>query len=192
MQPRLLECGECRRRPVSCPITVHETPSASAPAVIPPGHDWCPACEQVLPLAAFKRDRRKAVCCVLSCWDCSSICSERRHKESSRRRHRGDPPYRELVLDHYGRSCRCCSVTEQLTIDHVNGDGAEHRKTVNGAQLYRWLVENDFPEGFQTLCFNCNASKRAGPRCLLDHSVPGKPRRRTPAELRRLRATGML
>lgn len=47
-----------------------------------------------------------------------------------------------------------------LTIDHISGQGAEHRKKVGrGDNLYRWLIRMNFPQGFQTLCFNCNFAK---------------------------------
>lgn len=60
--------------------------------------------------------------------------------------------------------CACCgeSIYEFLTIDHINNDGAEHRKHTNnyeGVSLYRWLVRNDFPEHFRVLCYNCNLGR---------------------------------
>lgn len=144
--------------------------------------DWCPACERTLPLAAFKRERRKAACCTLNCWECSGACTDRRRRESMRAAHRH---YRDLVFAHYGTVCRCCGSADRPTIDHVNGDGAEHRKTVTS--LYRWLVRNDYPDGFQTLCRRCNASKQSAGHCRLDHSVPGQTRRRSQYELLLLR-----
>lgn len=45
-----------------------------------------------------------------------------------------------------------------LTIDHINNDGHKHRELV-GVKMYRWLVQNNFPEGFQVLCANCNLKK---------------------------------
>ena len=30
---------------------------------------------------------------------------------------------------------------------------------VGGTKFYRWLKRNNFPEGFQVLCFNCNCGK---------------------------------
>ena len=83
-------------------------------------------------------------------------------------RHRGG--LKKAVLDHYGNVCACCGTTDRLTIDHVNGDGDEHRARVGGGwAIYRWLVRNGFPEGFQTLCRPCNASKKRGARCRLEH-----------------------
>lgn len=74
---------------------------------------------------------------------------------------------RNAVFDHYGWLCKCCNEkrVEFLTIDHINGDGAAHRRKLGGGKnraygnIYGWLVRNNFPEGFQTLCYNCNCSK---------------------------------
>lgn len=73
--------------------------------------------------------------------------------------------YRELkqkILDHYGFECACCGVSEFefLTIDHMNGGGNKHRKEVgSGVAFYLWLIRNNYPKGFQILCYNCNCSK---------------------------------
>lgn len=146
---------------------------------IPEGYDWCPACQRVLPLTDFKRERRKAPCCILNCWGCRNACGDRKRREISSQRYAG---YRDLVIAHYGTVCQCCGVRDQPTIDHVDGDGKAHRETITS--FYRWLVDNGFPEGFQTLCRPCNCSKRAGDRCQLDHSVPGQPRKLTRTERR--------
>lgn len=72
---------------------------------------------------------------------------------------------RERVLDEYGRMCACCGETtpQFLTVDHVNDDGAEHRKTLGGygRAIYRWLEKEGFPKDgrFQLLCHNCNQAK---------------------------------
>lgn len=79
---------------------------------------------------------------------------------------------RAQVFAHYGTACACCGTTEYLTVDHVNGDGREHRAQLPSSPLavLRWLIANGFPEGFQTLCRSCNASKSRGPCCRIDHS----------------------
>jgi len=63
------------------------------------------------------------------------------------------------VMDAYGGKCACCGETELafLTIDHVDGDGADHRRElgVKGVR-YAWFIQNGFPKGFQVLCANCN------------------------------------
>lgn len=68
------------------------------------------------------------------------------------------------VFIHYGGSppkCACCSETEFvfLSIDHINGGGSKHRREIRKS-IYRWLKHNNFPEGYQVLCFNCNEGKR--------------------------------
>lgn len=63
------------------------------------------------------------------------------------------------ILSHYGGECACCGETrwEFLTIDHINGNGTEHRKVVGqGTKFYRWLIKNNFPSDYQVLCMNCN------------------------------------
>lgn len=79
------------------------------------------------------------------------------------------------VIDAYGGHCACCGETELvfLTIDHIDDNGAEHRRELAaacgadgskwgqaGAPTYRWLRDNDFPPGFQVLCANCNCGKQ--------------------------------
>jgi hypothetical protein len=75
------------------------------------------------------------------------------------------------VMDHYGGRCACCGETELafLAIDHIDGNGAEHRREIAaekgsqwlqaGHNTYRWLRKNNYPEGFQVLCANCNCGK---------------------------------
>ncbi len=77
---------------------------------------------------------------------------------------------KQKVIDHYGGKCLCCGEIGLLflTIDHINENGAEHRRQIapnfnsrvpGGDHFYRWLEKNDFPDGFQTLCYNCNIGK---------------------------------
>jgi len=68
------------------------------------------------------------------------------------------------VLTHYSPGgiprCACCGEQRPifLTLDHINGDGAKHRKELRGSGrfIYSWIIENNFPLGFRVLCFNCN------------------------------------
>ena len=83
---------------------------------------------------------------------------------------------RAKILAHYGETCACCGGTEWLSIDHINGGGLKHRIEQFGNktacdQLYRWLIKNGFPDGFQVLCRACNSSKAGGERCRLHHEV---------------------
>jgi hypothetical protein len=91
------------------------------------------------------------------------------NKEQHNQRVRARNQYlRDLVFEVYGRSCACCgeSMREFLTVDHINNDGNRHRAEIGGTAIARWLVKNNFPPGFQILCFNCNIAKHVyGGRC---------------------------
>jgi urocanate hydratase len=73
--------------------------------------------------------------------------------------------YKVLALTHYGKRGKlCCNWrgchvlnTDMLTLDHVNDDGAKHRREIGvkcGQPMYIWAVKNNFPQGLQTLCAN--------------------------------------
>ena len=67
------------------------------------------------------------------------------------------------IMSHYGTICGCCgeSHIEFLTIDHINGGGNKHRREVGlhgGRRFYKWLKDNNWPDGFRVLCMNCNFS----------------------------------
>lgn len=73
------------------------------------------------------------------------------------------------VLTYYSKGnieCICCgeNIIGFLTIDHINGGGNKHRrdlgmKNVAGVNFYSWLKRNDFPTGYQVMCFNCNCGR---------------------------------
>lgn len=67
---------------------------------------------------------------------------------------------KQLVLNAYGNKCTCCGEANNalLSIDHINNDGAVHRKEI-GSKLYEWLKKQKWPIGFQVLCFSCNHGK---------------------------------
>lgn len=103
------------------------------------------------------------------------------------RQHRDERTWlRNQVFDHYGRVCACpgCGATDNLTIDHPNGDGLAHRMEVfggdgkqgTGKDFYRWLIKQGFPAGYQTLCASCNSSKQKGLACRIDHANSGLKR----------------
>jgi hypothetical protein len=82
---------------------------------------------------------------------------------------------RSNVISHYSNNmmiCMCPGCNENhldfLTIDHIDNNGSEHRKqlgNVGGTGLYKWLIKNNFPTGFQVLCMNCNFSKGKHGKC---------------------------
>lgn len=95
-----------------------------------------------------------------------------RHKAKNAERER--TRYARLRLQliaAYGGECSCCGEAEQafLELDHVNGDGAAHRRKIGRGSkaCYAWLKKRGFPrDGYRLLCANCNQGRlRNGGTC---------------------------
>jgi hypothetical protein len=89
------------------------------------------------------------------------------HKvEEVKRHHQYHILLKAEVLTHYGNgklACVRCSFGDirALSIDHINGGGHKHKiELVRGRNIYNWLKNNNYPEGYQTLCGNCQWIKR--------------------------------
>ena len=109
---------------------------------------------------------------------CAGCYSKRRYEldpeaarrvanESHQRMHRRN---REEMLEAYGGKCACprCPETNPafLTLEHINGDGAAHRKAVGRGHAYADLRRRGWPkEGYTLLCMNCNFATRGGKTC---------------------------
>ena len=127
-----------------------------------PGKSDCEICAAEMAKSSnvtYQKRREKGLC----------ACGNRRTRgfkscEACRARNRKAwAKMRRNVFEHYGLSCACCgeSTFEFLEIDHVDGDGKgnDHRREIGYSGIYKWLIRNGFPEGFQTLCSNCNRAK---------------------------------
>lgn len=66
------------------------------------------------------------------------------------------------VIQQYGGRCSCPGCPENdarfLTLDHVNGDGSIHRKTMK-YDLYTWARKNNCPDTLRLMCWNCNCGR---------------------------------
>ena len=76
------------------------------------------------------------------------------------------------ALTHYSGGaplCKCCGEPELsfLVFDHINNGGTAHRRLIgkSGTRFVDWLIQNNFPDGYQVLCHNCNWGKRLNPVC---------------------------
>jgi hypothetical protein len=70
----------------------------------------------------------------------------------------GNPPFcvnPYKIHDDLFTDIRC------LTIDHVNGRGLAHklREGISGGGMCAWLKRNNYPNGYQVLCMNCQRIK---------------------------------
>lgn len=88
-----------------------------------------------------------------------------RAAESAKTKRNQDRCRAEVYAAYGGYKCQCCNETEPmfLSIDHINNDGAEERKSGkyngSGSAFYLWLCKNNFPSGYQVLCMNCQVGK---------------------------------
>lgn len=101
---------------------------------------------------------------------CSSCRKEyyskwvKKHPENDRENHKKHQQGDKLkCFIHYSGNppkCECCGEQEMafLTMDHINGGGRKHKKTIR-SRLTTWLRRNNYPKGFRVLCFNCNCGR---------------------------------
>lgn len=88
-------------------------------------------------------------------------CAANKEKIDARRKERNWALKHAVWAQYGGSICSCCGTREQefLTVDHINGGGGKHRvalRQAGSANIYRWLVEQQFPAGYRVLCMNCN------------------------------------
>ena len=84
------------------------------------------------------------------------------------------PKFEEIkleILTYYSKKiskseipcCACCGENSSITflaLDHIEGrKSMGHKRGFTGIKIYKWIVKNDFPDGFQVLCHNCNTAK---------------------------------
>jgi hypothetical protein len=140
----------------------------------------CPKCKLSKPEEEFGLDRKRNNGRYLWCLECTRAYGRATYAKHKEKRRTSKKLYHKAVkaavFTAYGKVCQCCGETEELflDIDHMDNDGAEHRKKYNlncGTQFYMWLIKNKFPANFQTLCCNCNRGKfRNGGIC--PHQTP--------------------
>lgn len=69
---------------------------------------------------------------------------------------------KKLIISGYGGKCTCCSESnfEFLSIEHKDGNGRKHRKSIGShTTFYKWVIANNFPDTLSILCYNCNCSR---------------------------------
>jgi hypothetical protein len=117
-------------------------------------------------MKAIRHSRRLDKLCI-KCgkpeykWSFCELCYEKEYAKKKRLTHN----LKITVISKYGGKCICCNETHIafLTLDHKDGDGAAHRKTLSGGdkgRFYKWVRRNNFPDFLQLLCWNCNMGKQ--------------------------------
>ena len=102
----------------------------------------------------------------LLCWNCNmssglyGYCPHKIQTEWNINRGR---KLKSDMIKAYGGKCVLCGEThsEFLTIDHINGGGTEHKRSLGITDIYPWLRRQGWPKnGYRLLCANCNCSDK--------------------------------
>jgi hypothetical protein len=134
----------------------------------------CPHCKENKSAEYYYANRRAKDGLSSYCKQCQNVIRRykranklgfyaQKDRDATRKRMREKIVVRkQLILNHYGQQCTRCGFNDirALSVDHINGDGAKHRKEIPSCNLYEWLIDNDYPKGFQILCMNCQWIKR--------------------------------
>jgi hypothetical protein len=144
------------------------------------GHGFCHACYQRakrdgrLPATPAKCHPDKPALAKGLCHQCYAAKKywndPEKHKQMARDSHAAArKKLRDELVEAYGGVCACKNCPETnpafLTLEHVNGDGRQHRAKV-GSHSYADLRRRGWPqEGYTLLCWNCNAMTRGGRAC---------------------------
>lgn len=142
-----------------------------------PGRRWCLECASYM-RAAKERHRNKprseglcrrsdcpnpATPGLTSCQRCRERTAEYEKRNRTKLQFEARQTRRRLrteTFEKYGGSfCACCGEDyyEFLTMDHIDGSGADHRRQMGTkTDIYHWLKKNNYPPGFRVLCMNCN------------------------------------
>ncbi len=153
-------------------------------------YKYCPMCEETKPIREFPIYKQSSDGHTTLCTDCNRKRNKERYQRgikvrknyrhshkretSEYNRNMGEQTKRD-VMTHYGNGeCKCvlCGYNDirALSIDHINGGGRKHRLSLNmngggGINFYKWLIKEDYPEGYRTLCLNCQSIVESEKRC---------------------------
>lgn len=102
-------------------------------------------------------------------WNREWIANNRAKYNASKARYRFKLKIEVMSLYVSPPRCMQCgySQIDALVFDHINDDGAVHRKenkishrgNGGGGRIYEWIRKNGKMEGLQVLCANCNLIK---------------------------------
>lgn len=129
-----------------------------------PEEKRCPKCKLTKKSTEFYPDKYKKLGIDTYCKECRRPECRKHQREYKKHHYRWKAKF--IVVAHYSMGEMCCRHCRQsdircLQLDHCEGGGNLHRRSLpNPTGIYSWLIRNDFPEGYQILCANCNFIKK--------------------------------
>lgn len=137
----------------------------------------CPWCEANKPLEEFRRDRSNPGGLAKHCRTCDNERRSERHAVA-----------RARAIRVYGGHCVICGSRKELEFDHIDWDGAEHRRIENHKRMICRIARTGAPipeYRLRLLCVDCH---RARGQALRETLVDGPfDADRVDARLRELR-----
>ncbi len=131
----------------------------------------CTRCKEFKSLSCYKKNNRYKGNLHLYCKPCATYYSGNYYQKNKdlckARTKQKNKIIREKILNFYGNKCACCNEANSkfLTIDHTNGDGSEHRRSISktkrnsASSFYKWIIKNNYPNFLRLLCWNCNSGR---------------------------------
>ena len=98
----------------------------------------CSQCKKKKPCEAFYKDKSRTCGFRSNC----KKCCEPNIKKVQEALKLKTKLKKQALLDRGGKECREC------------------KEFKNFSELYDWIIKNDFHDGFQILCANCNTIKK--------------------------------
>jgi hypothetical protein len=113
----------------------------------------CSLCLENLPISSFPKDKRMKDGLKKQCRECLKLQRKIRYNIKAYK-----------AIEYYSNGsmkCEICGIDDRdvLCLDHIDNDGSKHRKECKYSSIYSWVETNNYPEGFQVLCRNCNWKK---------------------------------
>lgn len=128
---------------------------------------WCNGCDDLKDVSDFHKSNGSPDGLQTRCKACVRNYQVQNRERIAASQKARDVAFKAQAVRAYGGKCACCGETEIafLTFDHVNDDGAEHRKSgkMYRRHMARWAALNGYPKTLQLLCANCNMAKQFTP-----------------------------
>ena len=130
----------------------------------------CPGCKVVKARSEYYANKHSSDGFRSYCKTCDRARNKAECLSKKRaRKNRHNAATKQKIMEYYSGGsvvCARCGFSDvrALSIDHINNDGAQHRRQVGSNNVYAWIVRNGFPDGFQVLCMNCQFIKEAEKR----------------------------
>lgn len=134
-------------------------------------HKKCCVCKTIKLICKFGKNKNHWSGISKCCIECARKLGTKNRKKENKKLITLKAKFKRLndklkLIERYGGRCVCCGEDNIyfLQLDHINNNGAEERRSIDrgssgGHKFYEYLRKNNYPDGYQILCANCNQAK---------------------------------